>query len=240
MDDRVPVLAVSHFIKTFGEKRAVDDVSLTVMPGDIYGFVGHNGAGKTTLIRSVVGVAGFDGGTISIEGMSVVDQPIAVKRITAYVPDNPDVYDFLTGIQYLDYIADIFEVPAAVRRERIERYADKLSLTSALGDLISSYSHGMKQKVVLIGALLHEPKLLVLDEPFVGLDPEASYTLKGLMRELTERGSAIFFSSHVLEVVEKLCNKVAIIKAGKLIADGSTEQIVGDKSLEDVFLGLGK
>lgn len=240
MEDRVPVLAVSHFTKTFGEKRAVDDVSLEVMPGDIYGFVGHNGAGKTTLIRSIVGVAGFDGGTINIEGMSVVDQPIAVKRITAYVPDNPDVYDFLTGIQYLDYIADIFEVPAAVRRERIERYADKLSLTSALGDLISSYSHGMKQKVVLIGALLHEPKLLVLDEPFVGLDPEASYTLKGLMRELTERGSAIFFSSHVLEVVEKLCNKVAIIKAGKLIADGSTEQIVGDKSLEDVFLGLGK
>lgn len=240
MEDRVPVLAVSHFTKTFGEKRAVDDVSLAVMPGDIYGFVGHNGAGKTTLIRSIVGVAGFDGDTINIEGMSVVDQPIAVKRITAYVPDNPDVYDFLTGIQYLDYIADIFEVPAAVRRERIERYADKLSLTSALGDLISSYSHGMKQKVVLIGALLHEPKLLVLDEPFVGLDPEASYTLKGLMRELTERGSAIFFSSHVLEVVEKLCNKVAIIKAGKLIADGSTEQIVGDKSLEDVFLGLGK
>lgn len=240
MEDRVPILAVSHFTKTFGEKRAVDDVSLAVMPGDIYGFVGHNGAGKTTLIRSIVGVAGFDGGTINIEGMSVVDQPIAVKRITAYVPDNPDVYDFLTGIQYLDYIADIFEVPAAVRRERIERYADKLSLTSALGDLISSYSHGMKQKVVLIGALLHEPKLLVLDEPFVGLDPEASYTLKGLMRELTERGSAIFFSSHVLEVVEKLCNKVAIIKAGKLIADGSTEQIVGDKSLEDVFLGLGK
>lgn len=240
MEDRVPVLAVSHFTKTFGEKRAVDDVSLAVMPGDIYGFVGHNGAGKTTLIRSIVGVAGFDGGTINIEGMSVVDQPIAVKRITAYVPDNPDVYDFLTGIQYLDYIAGIFEVPAAVRRERIERYADKLSLTSALGDLISSYSHGMKQKVVLIGALLHEPKLLVLDEPFVGLDPEASYTLKGLMRELTERGSAIFFSSHVLEVVEKLCNKVAIIKAGKLIADGSTEQIVGDKSLEDVFLGLGK
>ena len=240
MEDRVPVLAVSHFTKTFGEKRAVDDVSLAVMPGDIYGFVGHNGAGKTTLIRSIVGVAGFDSGTINIEGMSVVDQPIAVKRITAYVPDNPDVYDFLTGIQYLDYIADIFEVPAAVRRERIERYADKLSLTSALGDLISSYSHGMKQKVVLIGALLHEPKLLVLDEPFVGLDPEASYTLKGLMRELTERGSAIFFSSHVLEVVEKLCNKVAIIKAGKLIADGSTEQIVGDKSLEDVFLGLGK
>lgn len=240
MDNRTPVLAVEHFTKTFGSKRAVDDVSLAVMPGDIYGFIGHNGAGKTTLIRSVVGVAGFDGGSIRIEGMSVADEPIACKQITAYVPDNPDVYDFLTGIQYLDYIADIFEVPAAVRRERIERYADKLSLTSALGDLISSYSHGMKQKVVLIGALLHEPKLLVLDEPFVGLDPEASYILKGLMRELTERGSAIFFSSHVLEVVEKLCNKVAIIKAGKLIADGPTEEVVGDASLEAVFLGLGE
>lgn len=240
MDVRTPVLAVEHFTKTFGSKRAVDDVSLSVMPGDIYGFVGHNGAGKTTLIRSAVGVAGFDSGSIRIEGMSVADEPIAAKQITAYVPDNPDVYDFLTGIQYLDYIADIFQVPAAVRRERIERYADKLSLTSALGDLISSYSHGMKQKVVLIGALLHEPKLLVLDEPFVGLDPEASYILKGLMRDLTERGSAIFFSSHVLEVVEKLCNKVAIIKAGKLIADGPTEEVVGDKSLEAVFLGLGK
>ena len=240
MDTRTPVLSIEHFTKTFGSKRAVDDASLTVMPGDIYGFVGHNGAGKTTLIRSVVGVAGFDGGTIRIDGTSIAADPLAVKRITAYVPDNPDVYDFLTGIQYLDYIADIFEVPAAVRRERIERYAGKLSLTPALGDLISSYSHGMKQKVVLIGALLHEPKLLVLDEPFVGLDPEASYILKGLMRELTERGSAIFFSSHVLEVVEKLCNKVAIIKAGKLIADGPTEEVVGESGLEAVFLGLGK
>ena len=240
MDTRTPVLSIEHFTKTFGSKRAVDDASLTVMPGDIYGFVGHNGAGKTTLIRSVVGGAGFDGGTIRIDGTSIAADPLAVKRITAYVPDNPDVYDFLTGIQYLDYIADIFEVPAAVRRERIERYAGKLSLTPALGDLISSYSHGMKQKVVLIGALLHEPKLLVLDEPFVGLDPEASYILKGLMRELTERGSAIFFSSHVLEVVEKLCNKVAIIKAGKLIADGPTEEVVGDSGLEAVFLGLGK
>ncbi|BDE95451.1 ABC transporter ATP-binding protein [Raoultibacter timonensis] len=240
MDTRTPVLSIEHFTKTFGSKRAVDDASLTVMPGDIYGFVGHNGAGKTTLIRSVVGVAGFDGGTIRIDGTSIAADPLAVKRITAYVPDNPDVYDFLTGIQYLDYIADIFEVPAAVRRERIERYAGKLSLTPALGDLISSYSHGMKQKVVLIGALLHEPKLLVLDEPFVGLDPEASYILKGLMRELTERGSAIFFSSHVLEVVEKLCNKVAIIKAGKLIADGPTEEVIGDSGLEAVFLGLGK
>lgn len=240
MDTRTPVLSIEHFTKTFGSKRAVDDASLTVMPGDIYGFVGHNGAGKTTLIRSVVGVAGFDGGTIRIDGTSIAADPLAAKRITAYVPDNPDVYDFLTGIQYLDYIADIFEVPAAVRRERIERYAGKLSLTPALGDLISSYSHGMKQKVVLIGALLHEPKLLVLDEPFVGLDPEASYILKGLMRELTERGSAIFFSSHVLEVVEKLCNKVAIIKAGKLIADGPTEEVVGDSGLEAVFLGLGK
>ena len=240
MDTRTPVLSIEHFTKTFGSKRAVDDASLTVMPGDIYGFVGHNGAGKTTLIRSVVGVAGFDGGTIRIDGTSIAADPLAVKRITAYVPDNPDVYDFLTGIQCLDYIADIFEVPAAVRRERIERYAGKLSLTPALGDLISSYSHGMKQKVVLIGALLHEPKLLVLDEPFVGLDPEASYILKGLMRELTERGSGIFFSSQVLAGVEKLFTKVAIIKAGKLIADGPTEEVIGDSGLEAVFLGLGK
>ena len=238
MNMQKPVLSVEHFTKTFGSKRAVDDVSLSVMPGDIYGFIGHNGAGKTTLIRSIVGVAGFDGGVILIDGMSVAKDPIAVKKITAYVPDNPDVYDFLTGIQYLDYIADIFEVPRAVSRERVERYADMLSLTPALGDLISSYSHGMKQKVVLIGALLHEPKLLVLDEPFVGLDPEASYILKGLMRELTDQGSAIFFSSHVLEVVEKLCNKVAIIKAGRLIADGLTEEVVGDAGLEAVFLGL--
>lgn len=235
-----PMLSVEHFTKTFGTKRAVDDVSIAVMPGDIYGFIGHNGAGKTTLIRSVVGVADFDGGVITINGMSVADEPLACKTITAYVPDNPDVYDFLTGIQYLDYIADIFRVPAAVRYELIKYYATELSLTPALGDLISSYSHGMKQKVVLIGALLHEPKLLVLDEPFVGLDPEASYKLKGLMQELTKRGSAIFFSSHVLEVVEKLCNKVAIIKDGHLMAEGLTEEVVGDTSLEAVFLGLGK
>lgn len=240
MDTQTPMLSIEHFTKNYGPKRAVDDVSITVMPGDIYGFIGHNGAGKTTLIRSVVGVADFDGGSIRINGVSVTEDPLTCKAMTAYVPDNPDVYDFLTGIQYLDYIADIFRVPVAVRRERIKRYADELSLTAALGDLISSYSHGMKQKVVLIGAMLHEPKLLVLDEPFVGLDPEASYKLKGLMKELTDRGSAIFFSSHVLEVVEKLCNKVAIIKAGHLMADGETDDVVGDTSLEAVFLGLGK
>ena len=239
MQPESPLLVVEHFTKTFGSKRAVEDVSITVFPGDMYGFVGHNGAGKTTLIRSIVGVAGFDGGHIFIDGISIEENPLACKAMTAYVPDNPDVYDFLTGMQYLDYIGDIFRVPGVVRRERIEHYAEALSLTAALGDLIASYSHGMKQKVVLMGALLHEPKLLVLVEPFVGLDPEAAIKVRGIMKEMTNRGSAIFFSSHVLEVVEKLCNKVAIIKNGKLVADGPTEEVVGDTSLEDVFLGLG-
>lgn len=233
-----PVLAVTDVVKTFGAKRAVDGVSLEVMPGDIFGFVGHNGAGKTTLIRSIVGVTGFDEGDIRIAGQSVRTDALACKRLTAYVPDNPDIYEFLTGIQYLDYISDIFEVPAGVRRERIERYADRLGLTSALGDLVSSYSHGMRQKLVLIGALVHEPVLLVLDEPFVGLDPEASFHVKEMLRELSERGSAVFFSSHVLEVVEKLCNKVAIIKQGTLRACGPTAEVVGDESLEDVFLDM--
>ena len=202
-----PVLSVNHVVKAFGAKRAVDDVTLDVMPGDIFGFVGHNGAGKTTLIR-------------------------------AYVPDNPDIYEFLTGIQYLNYLSDIFEVPADVRERRIRAYADRLSLTSALGDLISSYSHGMRQKLVLIGALVHQPTLLVLDEPFVGLDPEASFHVKEMLRELADGGSAVFFSSHVLEVVEKLCNKVAIIKQGTLRACGPTADVVGDESLEDVFLDM--
>lgn len=234
----VPVLEVSDVVKTFGTKRAVDDVSLQVMPGDLFGFVGHNGAGKTTLIRAIVGVTDFDAGDIHIAGRSVREQAIECKRITAYVPDNPDIYEFLTGIQYLTYIADIFEVPSDVRRERIETYADRFELTSVLGDLVSSYSHGMRQKLVLIGALVHEPKLLVLDEPFVGLDPEASFHMKEMLRELAERGSAVFFSSHVLEVVEKLCNKVAIIKQGKLRACGLTADVVGDESLEDVFLDM--
>ncbi len=233
-----PVLAIEGVVKTFGSKRAVDGVSLEVMPGDIFGFVGHNGAGKTTLIRSIVSVSGFDAGDIRIMGRSVRDDALACKRVTAYVPDNPDIYEFLTGIQYLEYLADIFEVPANVRLERIRMYADRFALTEALGDLISSYSHGMRQKLVLIGALVHEPKLLVLDEPFVGLDPEASHHMKEMLRELAARGSAVFFSSHVLEVVEKLCNKVAIIKQGTLRACGPTAEVVGDESLEDVFLDM--
>ena len=238
MNAAVPVFAVKVVVKTFGAKRAVDGVSLDVMPGDIFGFVGHNGAGKTTLIRSIVGVTGFDEGDIRIAGQSVRTDALACKRVTAYVPDNPDIYEFLTGIQYLDYISDIFEVPADVREARIQQYADRLSLTSALGDLVSSYSHGMRQKLVLIGALVHEPTLLVLDEPFVGLDPEASFHVKEMLRELSERGAAVFFSSHVLEVVEKLCNKVAIIKQGTLRAYGPTADVVGDESLEDVFLDM--
>lgn len=233
-----PVLSVKQVVKTFGEKRAVNGVSLEVMPGDIFGFVGHNGAGKTTLIRAIVGVAGFDEGDIRIVGQSVRTDALACKRVCAYVPDNPDVYEFLTGIQYLNYISDVFEVPADTRRERIRAHADRLGLTSALGDLVSSYSHGMRQKLVLIGALVHDPALLVLDEPFVGLDPEASFHVKEMLRELAGRGSAVFFSSHVLEVVEKLCNKVAIIKQGELRACGPTSEVVGDKSLEDVFLDM--
>ena len=233
-----PVLSVNHVVKAFGAKRAVDDVTLDVMPGDIFGFVGHNGAGKTTLIRAIVGVTGFDEGDIRIAGQSVKTDALACKRMTAYVPDNPDIYEFLTGIQYLNYLSDIFEVPADVRERRIRAYADRLSLTSALGDLISSYSHGMRQKLVLIGALVHEPTLLVLDEPFVGLDPTAAYQVKGIMREHCERGGAIFFSTHVLEVAEKLCDKVAIINQGRLIASGTMEDVKGNQSLEEVFLEL--
>ena len=217
-----PVLSVNHVVKTFGAKRAVDDVTLDVMPGDIFGFVGHNGAGKTTLIRSIVGVTGFDEGDIRIAGQSVRTDALACKRVTAY----------------LNYLSDIFEVPADVREARIRQYADRLGLTSALGDLVSSYSHGMRQKLVLIGALVHEPTLLVLDEPFVGLDPEASFQVKEMLRELADGGSAVFFSSHVLEVVEKLCDKVAIIKQGQLRACGRTAEVVGDESLEDVFLDM--
>lgn len=233
-----PVLQVSHVSKAFGDKRVLSDVSFEVMPGDIFGFVGHNGAGKTTLIRSIVGVAGFDAGDIRIAGRSVRTDALACKRVSAYVPDNPDIYDFLTGIQYLSYVADVFEVPADVRRARIQGYAERLGLVADLGSLISSYSHGMRQKLVLIGALIHEPTLMVLDEPFVGLDPAASHGVKEILRELAGRGSAVFFSSHVLEVVEKLCDKVAIIKAGELRACGPTAEVVGDESLEDVFLEM--
>ena len=233
-----PVLDIAHYEKHYGEHVAVRDLSLAVGAGDIYGFIGHNGAGKTTLIRSVVGAQGIDGGTIRICGHDVTADPVSAKRLLAYVPDNPDIYGFMTGIQYLTYMADVFEVPVSARREYIATLSERLELTDALDDVIGTYSHGMRQKLVLIGALIHEPKLLVLDEPFVGLDPVASHELKAILHELAERGSAVFFSSHVLEVVEKLCNKVAIIRRGELLAAGPTEQVRGDSSLEDVFLGL--
>ena len=221
-----------------GDRTLLEPFTYTVCRGQRLIIAGPNGAGKTTLIRAIVGVTGFDEGDIRIAGQSVKTDALACKRMTAYVPDNPDIYEFLTGIQYLNYLSDIFEVPADVRERRIRAYADRLSLTSALGDLISSYSHGMRQKLVLIGALVHEPTLLVLDEPFVGLDPEASFQVKEMLRELADGGAAVFFSSHVLEVVEKLCNKVAIIKQGTLRACGPTADVVGDESLEDVFLDM--
>lgn len=233
-----PVLSVSHFQKRYGDTIAVRDLSLTVEPGDIYGFIGHNGAGKTTLIRSIVGVQPIDGGSIHVAGIDVTADPVAAKRLCAYVPDNPDVYDFMTGLQCLTFIADIFEVPVRDRQARIEEYARRLELTDALASPIASYSHGMRQKLVVIGALIHEPRLLVLDEPFVGLDPLASHELKRMLHELAERGGAVFFSSHVLEVVEKLCNKVAIIRHGQIVAAGTTDEVRGDDTLEEVFLEL--
>ena len=233
-----PILTIQHYQKRYGNKVAVQDLSLTVEPGDIYGFIGHNGAGKTTLIRSIVRVHGFDAGSIRICGIDITKNPVAAKQLMAYVPDNPDIYEFMTGMQYLTYLADIFRVPDHDRKVRIQQLADRLELTNALIDPISSYSHGMRQKLVLVGALIHEPRLLVLDEPFVGLDPVATHELKRILCELAARGSAVFFSSHVLEVVEKLCNKVAIIRAGKLLAAGTTEQVRGDESLEEVFLDL--
>ncbi len=231
------ILEIKDLSKTYsGGKKAVDKLSITVQSGDIYGFIGHNGAGKTTTIRAAVGVMDFEGGEIFIDGHSVKKESILCKSITAYIPDNPDLYDYLTGIQYLNYIGDMFNVTKAEREGRIKQYADSFELTGNLGDLISSYSHGMRQKLALIAAFIHQPKLMVLDEPFVGLDPVASFQLKSRMRELCDGGSAIFFSTHVLEVAEKLCNKIAIIKDGKLIASGITEEVRGDKSLESVFM----
>ena len=233
-----PVLEICGYAKRYGDRIAVRDLSLAVESGDIFGFIGHNGAGKTTLIRSVVGAQDIDAGRIRICGHDVASEPVAAKRLMAYVPDNPDVYEFMTGMQYLVYMADLFEVPAAARRERIAALAERLGLDDALGDAIATYSHGMRQKLVLIGALVHDPRLLVLDEPFVGLDPVATHELKAILHELAEDGAAVFFSSHVLEVVERLCSKVAIIRRGELLASGPTEQVRGDGSLEDVFLGL--
>ena len=231
------ILEIKHYSKSYGgEKKAADDVSLTVMGGDIYGFIGHNGAGKSTTIRAVVGVLDFTEGEIYINGHSVKEEPMECKKVTAYIPDNPDLYENLTGIQYLNFVADVFDISAADREERIKKYADTFEITEALGDLISSYSHGMKQKVAIISALIHEPKLLVLDEPFVGLDPKATFTLKEIMHEMCEKGTAIFFSTHVLDVAEKLCNKVAIIKKGKIIASGTMEELTEGHSLEEAFL----
>lgn len=235
--DTQAMLKISHYSKAYGEgKLAANDVSLTVMPGDIYGFIGHNGAGKSTTIRAVVGVLDFTDGEILIDGHSVKAEPLACKRVTAYIPDNPDLYDNLTGIQYLNFVADVFGIGASERQERIARYADLFEITSALGDLVGSYSHGMKQKVAIISALIHEPKLLVLDEPFVGLDPKATFTLKEIMHDMCARGAAVFFSTHVLDVAEKLCNKVAIIKQGKIIAAGTMDELTEGHSLEEAFL----
>lgn len=233
------ILSIRDFSKVYkGGHRAVDHLSLDVEAGDIYGFIGHNGAGKTTTIRAVVGVLDFKEGTIWIDGHSVKDDPIACKQVTAYIPDNPNLYGHLTGVQYLNFIGDMFGVKKAERESLVRRYADEFELTGDLGSLISSYSHGMKQKLAILSSLLHSPRLLVLDEPFVGLDPKASHTLKKIMQELCEKGSAIFFSTHVLEVAEKLCNKIAIIKGGRLVACGETAQVKGDGSLEDVFMEL--
>ena len=231
------MLEIKHYSKTYGKgKKAADDVCLTVESGDIYGFIGHNGAGKSTTIRAVVGVLDFTEGEIYIDGHSVKEEPMACKKITAYIPDNPDLYENLTGIQYLNFIADVFGINRDEREKSIKKYADLFEITDSLGDLISSYSHGMKQKVAIISALIHQPKLLVLDEPFVGLDPKASFTLKELMREMCKNGTAVFFSTHVLDVAEKLCNKIAIIKHGRIIASGSMEELTEGHSLEEVFL----
>ena len=232
------MLNIQHFTKTYGEKRAVDDLSLHIAPGEIYGFIGHNGAGKTTTLKAAVGILQFDAGEITIGGHSIQTEPLACKRLLAYIPDNPDLYDFMSGIQYLNFIADIFGIPAAERWARIEPLADAFELTGDLGQPISAYSHGMKQKLAIIAAWIHDPKLVIMDEPFVGLDPKAAHLLKGMMRELCDVGGAIFFSTHVLEVAEKLCDKVAIIKGGRLIRSGTMEEVKGDDSLEDVFLEL--
>ena len=232
------MLNIQHFTKTYGEKRAVDDLSLHIAPGEIYGFIGHNGAGKTTTLKAAVGILQFDAGEITIGGHSIQTEPLACKRLLAYIPDNPDLYDFMSGIQYLNFIADVCGIPAAERWARIEPYADAFELTGDLAQPISAYSHGMKQKLAIIAAWIHDPKLIIMDEPFVGLDPKAAHLLKGMMRELCDVGGAIFFSTHVLEVAEKLCDKVAIIKGGRLIRSGTMEEVKGDDSLEDVFLEL--
>ena len=232
------MLNIQHLTKTYGGKRAVDDLSLHIAPGEIYGFIGHNGAGKTTTLKSVAGILQYDSGSITVDGIDLAADPIACKARMAYIPDNPDLYDFMTGMKFLNFVADIFGVSAADRQERIRRYGDLFELTGDLGQPIAAYSHGMKQKLAIIAAWLHQPRLILMDEPFVGLDPKAAHLLKGMMREACVAGCAIFFSTHVLEVAEKLCDKVAIIKGGRLIRSGTMEEVKGDDSLEDVFLEL--
>ena len=232
------MLKIEHLTKTYGEKKAVDDLTLHIEPGQIYGFIGHNGAGKTTTLKSVVGILAFDSGEIYIDGLSIKDDPIECKKRIAYIPDNPDLYTYMTGVKYLNFIADIFGVPQGVRQERIAKYADAFELTGDLAQPVSAYSHGMKQKLAIISALIHDPKLVIMDEPFVGLDPKSAHLLKQIMREICDNGGAIFFSTHVLEVAEKLCDMVAIIKEGRLIKCGTMAEVKGDESLESVFLEL--
>ena len=232
------MLNIQHLTKIYGGKKAVDDLSLHIRPGEIYGFIGHNGAGKTTTLKSCCGILQFDSGDILVDGVSIRKDPLACKKRMAYIPDNPDLYEYMTGIQYLNFIADVFGVPAAERAERVRRYGDAFELTGDLAQPVSAYSHGMKQKLAILSALVHAPKLLLMDEPFVGLDPKASHQLKVLMRQFCDEGGAIFFSTHVLEVAEKLCDKVAIIRGGRLIRAGTMEEVKGDDSLEEVFLEL--
>ena len=232
------MLQIKNLTKRYGDKLAVDNLSLHIMPGEIYGFIGHNGAGKTTTIKACTGILNFEEGDILIDGVSIKEKPLECKKQMAYIPDNPDMYDFMTGIGYLNFIADIFDVPEEVRDELIDKYADAFEIKDNLGQLVSEYSHGMKQKLAIISAWIHEPKLVIMDEPFVGLDPKASHILKQMMRKMCDDGGAIFFSTQVLEVAEKLCDKVAIIKCGRLVKAGIMEQVKGDESLESVFLDL--
>ena len=234
------MLVINHLTKKYDQVKAVDDLNLHIQSGEIYGFIGHNGAGKTTTLKSVVGILDFDEGEILVDGVSIKDNPLECKRKIAYIPDNPDLYEFMTGIQYLNFVADIFGVNAEERKTKIEQLADTFELTKDLGQPITTYSPGMKQKLAIISAWIHEPKLIIMDEPFVGLDPKASHTLKEMMRKVCDNGGAIFFSTHVLEVAEKLCDKVAIIKNGVLIKSGTMDEVKGDESLEEVFLELAE
>ncbi len=232
------MLEIRNLTKTYGDKKAVDDLSVTIGAGEIYGFIGHNGAGKTTTIKASCGLIDFDGGEIFVDGISVKENPLECKKRIAYIPDNPDLYEFMSGIKYLNFVADIYGVSKKDREDKIGRYADLFGLTADLSQPVSAYSHGMKQKLAIIAALIHSPRLMLMDEPFVGLDPKAAHILKGIMREICQNGGAIFFSTHVLEVAEKLCDKIAIIKNGKLVISGATEEVIGNASLEDVFLEL--